>query len=107
MLKIKGLFEDIDYNGEKRIDIEKSIRFNKFNDKKVSNFIAEKDAVDFVNSCAIIDGEDVSFEEWYFAWAKLYVSDRRIYDKFFKEYEDVKSDSDMTFKELMNQEETY
>ena len=81
VLRIKALFEEIDYDNKKIIDGDKSSKFNKFVDKKVSNFIAEKDSQDFINSAAIIDGEYVSYEEWFFAWAKLYASsDKKIYD---------------------------
>ena len=100
--RIKQLFEEIDWDNKKTIDAEKARRFNIYVDKKVSHFIAEKDSQDFINSAAIVDGEFVSYEEWYFAWAKLYVCDRRIYDKFFKEYEKVKEESDLSFKETMN-----
>lgn len=103
VFRIKQLFEEIDYDNKKIVDADKASKFNKFVDKKVSNFIAEKDSQDFINSAAIIDGENVSYEEWFFAWAKLYASpDKKIYDKFFKEYEDVTKESDLTFKELMN-----
>ena len=105
VLRIKALFEEIDYDNKKIIDGDKSSKFNKFVDKKVSNFIAEKDSQDFINSAAIIDGEYVSYEEWFFAWAKLYASsDKKIYDKFFKEYEAVCEEGKVSFKELMNNE---
>jgi hypothetical protein len=102
VFRVTQLFEDIDYDNKKSIDGEKAAKFNKFVDKKVNNWIAEKDAGDFIESAAIIDGDTCSFDEWYYAWAKTYIADRRIYDKFFKEYETVLKESDLTFKELMN-----
>lgn len=99
--RLRELFAELDYNKSKTIDSDKSAKFNKFIDKRVSTFIAEKDADDFISDAAILDGENVSLDEWIYAWAKLYVSDRRIYDKFHKEYEDVTVEVGMNFKQFM------
>jgi hypothetical protein len=60
--------------------------------------------IDFIGSCGVIDGDSVSYEEWIFAWSKLYVSDERVYERFFLEYENVCSEVGMDFKMFVQQE---
>lgn len=66
--------------------------------------MASRDADDFIGSCSIIDGETVTLEEWMYAWSKLYVSEERIYEKFFLEYENVCSEVGMDFKMFVQQD---
>lgn len=104
MARLKILFEEIDYDNQGFIDEEKASKFNKFVDKRCSSSLASRDAGDFIGSCSIIDGETVTLEEWMYAWAKLYVSEERVYNKFFTEYENVCSEVGMDFKMYVAQE---
>ena len=107
MVRIRTLFEEIDYDNKKSIDVEKACKFNQYVDRKISGFIADKDAGDFIMYAALIDGENVGYEEWVYNWAKLYASEKNVYVKFFKEYEEILKDSPESFKEMMNQDETF
>jgi hypothetical protein len=104
MARLKTLFEEIDYDNQGFIDSDKAGKFNKFVDKRCSSSLASRDADDFIGSCAIIDGETVTLEEWNYSWAKLYVSEERVYNKFFTEYENVCSEVGMDFKMFVAQE---
>ena len=57
--KILEIFYDIDNDGMKTIDINKSKRFNKFVDETVNDSASEKDAKDFIKSCALCNKEAV------------------------------------------------
>ena len=58
--KVATIFEDIDFDNKHYVDLEKSIRFNKFIDD-VEDKIAEKDANAFVRECAICNKTTVNF----------------------------------------------
>ena len=104
LARLTDLYQEIDYDNKQIIDSEKAARFNKFVDKRCSTFIAERDASDFICSAALIDGENVTLEEWLFAWAKLYFCEKKIYDKFFDAYEEAVREVGMSFKEFMQNE---
>ena len=102
--KLTELFYDVDYNGEGFIDEEKGTHFNKFVDKRCDNSKAQRDASDFIVSCGIIDGEKVSLEEWLFSWAKLFVADKRVFEKFFRDYDQAVQEKAMGYKDYAAQE---
>jgi len=58
--RLKNIFDDIDKDGSKHITLERSKQFNMFIEG-VSEEIAEKDAQDFINSCAICNKQTVYF----------------------------------------------
>ena len=53
--KLTMIFEDIDTDGKKLIDLNKSIVFNKYVDDNVNDNLAEKDGKDFIKWCAILN----------------------------------------------------
>lgn len=53
--KLIMIFEEIDLDNQKSIDINKSIQFNKYIDDSVNESLAKRDAEDFIKSCAILD----------------------------------------------------
>ena len=57
--QLKNIFDDIDIDATKQITQDKSKSFNMFVEG-VSEEDAEKDAADFINSCAIINKTSVS-----------------------------------------------
>ena len=85
--KLQSIFEDIDYDNQKCIDFGKSMLFNKFIDSSVEGRMAEKDAKDFIKSCAICNKTTVNLEEWIFAFSKLFALDTSAYEKFMEDYE--------------------
>lgn len=58
--KLIQIFEDIDTDGKKLIDLNKSILFNKYVDDNVNDSLAEKDGKDFIKWCAILNKETVN-----------------------------------------------
>lgn len=57
--KLIQIFEDIDIDGKKLIDLSKSILFNKYVDDNVNDNLAEKDAKEFIKWCAILNKSTV------------------------------------------------
>ena len=57
--KLIQIFEDIDSDGKKIIDLSKSIVFNKYVDDNVNDNLAEKDAKEFIKWCAILNKSTV------------------------------------------------
>lgn len=53
------IFYDIDNDGVKLIDLHKSKKFNKYIDESINDSAAEKDANDFIKSCAICNKQTV------------------------------------------------
>lgn len=53
--KLIQIFEDIDIDGKKTIDLSKSVLFNKYVDDNVNDSMAEKDAKEFIKWCAILN----------------------------------------------------
>lgn len=60
--KLIQIFEDIDIDGTKTIDLNKSILFNKYVDDNVNDSMAEKDAKEFIKWCAILNKATVKIE---------------------------------------------
>lgn len=85
--KLQSIFEDIDFDNEKFIDISKSTLFNKFIDPSLEGRMLEKDAKDFIRSCALCNKATVNLEEWILAFSKLFALDMTAYDKFVEDYE--------------------
>eukprot|EP01016_Furgasonia_blochmanni_P018568 TRINITY_DN21035_c0_g1_i1.p1 TRINITY_DN21035_c0_g1~~TRINITY_DN21035_c0_g1_i1.p1 ORF type:complete len:132 (-),score=40.05 TRINITY_DN21035_c0_g1_i1:193-531(-) len=86
-IRDRNIFEDADFDNTRSINLEKSIKFNKFVEEEVEDQLIERDAKDFINSCAIINKVTVNQDEWLFSFAKLLVCDSEIYDKFIQDYE--------------------
>lgn len=60
--KLTEIFNEIvSVDSSRTIDLKKSIRFNRFIEDTVSPAVAEKDANDFLKSCAICNKETVTF----------------------------------------------
>ena len=53
--KLTQIFEDIDIDGKREIDLAKSVLFNKYVDDNVNDNMAEKDAKEFIKWCAILN----------------------------------------------------
>ena len=85
--KLQQIFEDIDFDNAHNIDLEKSMKFDKYIDSSVEVRLAEKDAKDFIKSCAICNGKTVNLEEWIFAFSKLFALDIAAYEKFIEDYD--------------------
>ena len=54
-LKLLNIFDEIDIDNQRSIDNAKSIRFNKYVDELANESVVQKDAKDFISSCAIIN----------------------------------------------------
>ncbi|KAL4497395.1 hypothetical protein ABPG72_011330 [Tetrahymena utriculariae] len=85
--KILEIFYDVDFDGQKQIDLSKSKRFNKYIDEQINDGGIEKDAKDFIKACAICNKETVNIDEWIFAFSKLYAVDQAAFDKFVDDYD--------------------
>jgi len=83
--KLKHIFDEI-ARDIKHINLDRSKMFNMFVDE-VSEEEAEKDAKDFIASCALLDKESVNLDEWMFAFAKLWVCDPGAFQKFVDDYD--------------------
>ena len=87
--KLIEIFNDIDFDDLKAIDLHKAVRFNKYIDEKIAEPKAEKDANDFLKSTAICNKHSVNIDEWLFSFSKLYVCDPDEFSKFVEDYDRV------------------
>ena len=58
--KLSNIFADFDHDKEKKVNIKKSMMFNKYLDPSISAETASRDADEFIKTAAIINGESVS-----------------------------------------------
>ena len=73
--KLQQIFEDIDFDNQKSIDMQKATQFNKFIEDGVSDSIADRDAKDFIKTTAICNSLTANIDEWMFAFAKTLAVD--------------------------------
>jgi Ca2+-binding EF-hand superfamily protein len=73
--KLTEIFNDIDFDDLKAIDLHKAVRFNKYIQENIAEAKAEKDANDFLKSTAICNKHSVNIDEWLFSFSKLFVCD--------------------------------
>lgn len=85
--KLTEIFNDIDFDDLKAIDLHKAVRFNKYIQENIAEAKAEKDANDFLKSTAICNKHSVNIDEWLFSFSKLYVCDADEFNKFLEDYE--------------------
>ena len=85
--KLKAIFSDIDFDDKRSINFEKAVNFNSFIKKNKNILIAEKDAKEFLNGCAVLNQETVSLDEWLFAFSKLFVGEPEEFEKFIADYD--------------------
>ena len=86
-VKLEDIFNDIDFDDQKAIDLHKAVRFNKYIQESIAEPKAEKDANDFLKAAAICNKHSVNIDEWLFCFAKLHFSDKDEYQKFIDDYE--------------------
>jgi hypothetical protein len=85
--KLTEIYNDIDFDDLKAIDLHKAVRFNKYIQENIPEAKAEKDANDFLKSTAICNKHSVNIDEWLFSFSKLYVCDADEFNKFIEDYE--------------------
>lgn len=85
--KLIEIFNDIDFDDLKAIDLHKAVRFNKYIQENIAEAKAEKDANDFLKSTAICNKHSVNIDEWLFSFSKLFVCDADEFNKFLEDYE--------------------
>ena len=61
-LKLTDIFNDIDFDDLKAIDLHKAVRFNKYIQDNIAEAKAEKDANDFLKSTAICNKHSVNID---------------------------------------------
>lgn len=88
--KLLTIFEDIDHDNQKQIDIHKAIKFNKYIED-INDSVAERDAKDFLKSVAVCNGQRVNQDEWLFGFSKLFAVEPTIFEKFIEDYDKVVS----------------
>jgi ankyrin repeat protein len=103
--KLTAIFNDIDYDRTKKIDMNKALAFNHFIDPKVSSPALTRDAEDFIEEVAIINKKDVCLDEWLFSFSKLLFCDPRIFKKFIEDYKNAKIANFGSFSEIMTSKE--
>lgn len=85
--KAKSFFQHIDSDSNGSITLEEALQFNMRVQKQKYRLLAEKDAIDFIKSAAIIDGKNVSLDEFIFAFSKLFAENPSLFQKFFSQME--------------------
>jgi hypothetical protein len=85
--KLTEIYNDIDFDDLKAIDLHKAVRFNKYIQENIPEAKAEKDANDFLKSTAICNKHSVNIDEWIFSFSKLYVCDADEFNKFVEDYD--------------------
>ena len=85
--KLTEIYNDIDFDDLKAIDLHKAVRFNKYIQENIPEAKAEKDANDFLKSTAICNKHSVNIDEWIFSFSKLYVCDPDEFNKFIEDYD--------------------
>ena len=85
--RIAQIFDDIDTDLARHIDLSKSIKFNRFMED-VPEEVARRDGQDFLRDCSICDVGLVNYEEWLFTFSKLAAEKgSEALDRFIEEYE--------------------
>jgi len=85
--KLQQIYNEI-AGPAKHINLDMTKMFN-MHVNEVDEEEAERDAKDFIASCAICNEERVSFDEWCFAFSKLWVCEQPAYEKFIEDYENA------------------
>jgi len=85
--KLQQIYNEI-AGPAKHINLDMTKMFN-LHVNEVDEEEAERDAKDFIASCAICNEERVSFDEWLFAFSKLWVCEQAAYEKFIEDYENA------------------
>ena len=57
--KLWNIFSDFDHDKDKKVNMKKSMLFNKYLDPSISPETASRDADEFIKTAAIINGESV------------------------------------------------
>lgn len=99
--KLTNIFSDIDHDRSGRITLSKAASFNHFVEPKASRTSLARDAEDFITECAIINGQDVSLDEWLFAFSKLYYCEKKAFNKFVSDYDRAVNDAGGRLSEVM------
>lgn len=99
--KLTSIYNDIDYDKSRKIDIKKSIAFNHFIDPRVSSNALMRDAEEFLEEVAIINRTDVCLDEWIYAFSKLLFCDKSAFNKFLNDYESACNTAGGSFSEIM------
>mmetsp|Transcript_34010 Transcript_34010/g.38647 ORF Transcript_34010/g.38647 Transcript_34010/m.38647 type:complete len:225 (-) Transcript_34010:205-879(-) len=86
--KLASIFDEIiSVDHANTINLQRSSRFNQFMED-ISEEDAEKDAQDFISSCALCNNTDVNLDEWLFAFAKLSLDSGPLaVENFIREYD--------------------
>jgi 20S proteasome subunit beta 4 len=85
--RIAQIFDDIDTDLSRRIDLGKSMKFNRYMED-VPEEVARRDAQDFLRDCSICNPGYVNYDEWLFTFSKLNAEKGpEPIDKFIEEYE--------------------
>lgn len=61
-VKLEDIFNDIDFDDQKAIDLHKAVRFNKYIQESIAEPKAEKDANDFLKAAAICNKHSVNID---------------------------------------------
>lgn len=86
--KLTQIFDDVDQDASGSLDINKSIRFNRFLEEDLSEDVARKDAHDFIRDVSICQTGKVILEEWLFSFSKLASeAGAESVDQFLEDYE--------------------
>ena len=100
--KLTAIYNDIDYDKQRKISMKKAVAFNHFIDQRVSSNALLRDAEDFLEEVAIINKEDVSLEEWLYSFSKLLFCDKSAFNKFISEYESACNNAGGSFSEYLS-----
>lgn len=84
----------------KVVNLQKSSQFNKYLEPQITKETAARDAKEFIETCAKINGETVCLDEWLFGFAKLLYCNKDVFDKFIEDYY-VKVEKFGTFREVI------
>ena len=82
MKKLTEIFNDIDFDDLKAIDLHKAVRFNKYIQENIAEAKAEKDANDFLKSTAICNKHSVNIDEWLFSFSIWLFRSEALFDSF-------------------------
>jgi ankyrin repeat protein len=85
--KLTLIFEEIDFEGTGILNLEKSMKFNRFMED-IAEDVARRDAQDFLRDVGICHIGQVNLDEWLFGFAKLVGSNgNESLEQFFEDYE--------------------
>ena len=87
--KLSVIFDDIDGDGSGILNLDKSIKFNRYMED-ITAEAARKDAIDFLRDVGICHAGQVNLDEWLFSFGKL-VSERgsEALEQFFEDYDRI------------------